>query len=416
VEKVIVPTEVKGVINAPPSKSMTQRAIAAALLADGETTIINPSGSDDSLDALNMAAVLGAKIRSDGKNLKITGSGKPKGTILNCGESGLAIRMFSPIAALFDQEIALTGKGSLEKRPMSMIEEALSQLGVKCSSNNGYLPLTVKGPIQAGRCVIDGSVSSQLLSGLLMALPVLDNESEIFVKNLKSKPYIDMTLQVLGNFGITVQNNDYSRFEIKGNQKYIPSEFTVEGDWSGGALLLAAGAINGDLTVNGLRPDSKQSDKAILTVLDAAGAKMSIKDDSIRVTKADLRPFEFDATESPDLFPPLVALAAYCNGTSSIKGISRLVHKESDRANAIKEEFRKMKIEVKLEGDNMIITGGKVSGAIVDSHNDHRIAMAASVAALGASGKVTIKNPQCVAKSYPSFFDDLLQIGTKIYE
>jgi 3-phosphoshikimate 1-carboxyvinyltransferase len=416
VDKVIVPSKVEGEINAPPSKSMTQRAIAAALLTDGTTIILNPSGCDDSLDAINIAAVLGSEILSDGKNLKIRGSGKLRGKMLNCGESGLAIRMFSPIAALNDEEITLTGKGSLTKRPMSMVEEALRQLGVKCSSRNGFLPLTVRGPLKAGKCEIDGSVSSQLLTGLLMALPVLEGDSEIYVKDLKSKPYIDMTLQVLDKFGITVQNDNYSLFIIKGSQKYTPSEFTVEGDWSGGALLLAAGAVNGELTVHGLHPDSRQSDKAMLTVLDLAGAQTSIKENSVRVSKSDMRSFDFDATESPDLFPPLAALAAYCKGTSSIRGVSRLVHKESNRANALKEEFRKMNIKVDMEEDTMLITGGEVSGAHIDSHNDHRIAMAAAVAALRASDRVIITDAQCVTKSYPSFFDDLKQIGARIYE
>ncbi len=411
-----MPSKVEGEINAPPSKSMTQRAIAAALLTNGETIILNPSGCDDSLDAINIAAVLGSEIQSDGKNLKIRGSGKLRGRMLNCGESGLAIRMFSPIAALNDEEVTLTGKGSLTKRPMSMVEEALRQLGVKCSSRDGFLPLTVRGPLKAGKCKIDGSVSSQLLTGLLMAMPVLEGDSEIYVKDLKSKPYIDMTLQVLDKFGITVQNNNYSLFIIKGSQKYTPSEFTIEGDWSGGALLLAAGAVNGELTVHGLHPDSRQSDKAILTVLDLAGAQLSIKENSVRVSKSDMRSFDFDATESPDLFPPLAALAAYCKGTSSIKGVSRLVYKESNRANALKEEFRKMNIKVDMEEDTMLITGGEVSGAHIDSHNDHRIAMAAAVAALRASDRVIITDAQCVTKSYPSFFDDLKQIGARIYE
>ncbi len=413
---VIEPSKVSGEINAPPSKSMTQRAIAAALLTNGETIIKNPSGCDDSLDALNMAAILGAEIKSKGRDLNIKGSGKIKGKTLNCGESGLAIRMFSPIAALNDEEITLTGKGSLMNRPMSMIEEALSQLGVECSSREGFLPLTVHGPLKPGKCEIEGSVSSQLLTGLLMALPVLEDDSEINVRNLKSKPYIDMTLQVLNKFGITTQNSNYNIFRIKGRQKYTPIEFTVEGDWSGGALLLAAGAINGELTVNGLHPDSSQSDKAILTVLDLVGAKMSIKENSVKVLKSEMVSFDFDATESPDLFPPLTALAAYCKGTSLIKGVSRLAHKESNRANALKEEFQKMNIRVDIEGDNMLITGGKVKSAVIDSHNDHRIAMAASVAALGASGKITVRDYQCIAKSYPAFFDDLKHTGARVYE
>ena len=415
-DKIIVPSAVKGEVHAPSSKSMTQRAIAAALLSEGETTVINPSGCDDSLDAMNIAVALGAEIQTGSNKLIIRGAGGLKGKNLHCGESGLAIRMFSPIAALYSEEIIMTGSGSLKKRPMSMIEDALRQFGVTCKSEGGFIPLTIKGPLKGGKCEIDGSVSSQLLTGLLMALPVIAADSEINVKNLKSKPYIDMTLQVLNKFGIKVQNKDYYLFTVKGNQKYRAGNFEVESDWSGGAYLLAAGAVNGEVTVHGLRPDSRQSDKAILTVLDSAGARMSIKDNSISISKSALKSFGFDATESPDLFPPLVALASYCKGISVIKGVSRLIYKESDRANALREEFGKLNIKVELKGDTMLITGGEVRGARIDSHNDHRIAMAAAVAALRASDRVIIQGSQCVAKSYPAFFDDLKQIGVLVYE
>jgi 3-phosphoshikimate 1-carboxyvinyltransferase len=407
----IVPSYVKGDIEAPSSKSMTQRAIAAALLSDTETTILNPSGCDDSKAALGIAANLGAEIQTGLKKLKMRGTGKLKEKKLSCGESGLAIRMFSPIAALLPYEIIMTGFGSLKKRPMSMIEDALLQLGAECDSAGGYIPLKIKGPVRGGKCTVDGSVSSQLLTGLLMALPLASGDSEITVKNLKSKPYIDMTLYVLDKFGIKVQNTNYKLFNIRGNQKYHGVSFEVEGDWSGGAFLLVAGAVNGELKIHGLRPDSRQSDKAILTALDSAGARMRIKEDSIGISKSDLHSFKFDATESPDLFPPLVALAAYCKGISIIKGVSRLVHKESDRANALREEFGKMNISVELKGDAMLVTGGEVRGARIDSHNDHRIAMAAAVAALRASDNVIIKDSDCVAKSYPAFFNDLKQIG-----
>jgi 3-phosphoshikimate 1-carboxyvinyltransferase len=415
-ERIVVPSTVKGIIRAPSSKSMTQRAIAAALLAGGESTIINPSYCDDSLAAMNIAVGLGAKIKPENTEMKITGAIELKETKLNCGESGLAIRMFSPVASLYKTEIVITGSGSLKKRPMSMIEEALRQFGVSCSTTEGYLPLTIKGPLSGGSCEIDGSISSQLLTGLLMALPVAFKESEIKVNNLRSKPYIDMTLQVLEKFGIEVNNTNYSYFRIPGNQKYKATSFDVEGDWSGGAFLLVAGAINGDVTVEGLRADSRQSDKTILSALDRAGARLSITENSVSIKKSDLNSFEFDATESPDLFPPLVALASYCIGISGIKGVSRLKHKESNRAEALLEEFSKMNINLEISGDYMLITGGKVSGAHVDSHEDHRIAMAAAVAGLGASDKVYIKDSHCIAKSYPGFFDDLRHVGAVIYE
>jgi 3-phosphoshikimate 1-carboxyvinyltransferase len=415
-ERIAEPSQIKGTIKAPTSKSMTQRAIAAALLADGETIIHNPSYCDDSVAAMSIAVGLGALVKPEAHELRIRGTGILKESKLNCGESGLAIRMFSPIAALFPAEITLTGANSLRKRPMQMIEEALRQFGVKCSTTDGFLPLTIKGPLKGGKCEIDGSVSSQLLTGLLMALPVAPKDSDVKVINLKSKPYIDMTLGILGSFGIVVEREGYDRFIIPGRQKYISCDYTVEGDWSGAAFLLVAGAINGDLKIERLHSESNQSDKGILKALISAGASIDAGKEYISIKKSDLKAFEFDATESPDLFPPLVALAAYCNGVSSIKGVSRLAHKESDRAATLMNEFGKMNIKVEVKGDTMFITGGRVEGAHVESHDDHRIAMATTVAALGASGKVHIRDSHCVAKSYPGFFDDMRSLGAIIHE
>ena len=324
--------------------------------------------------------------------------------------------MFSPIASLYPAEITMVGANSLKKRPMFMIEDALNQLGVKCTSTGGFLPLTIQGPIKGGYCEIDGSVSSQLLTGLLMALPLAVKDSEIKVSNLKSKPYIDMTIEILRSFGITVHTTGYDMFKIPGNQKYNPHNYTVESDWSGGAFLLVAGAINGQLNVQGLRTDSLQSDMAILKALEKAGASMKIAEDQIDISKSELKSFEFDATESPDLFPPLVALASYCNGVTTIKGVSRLIYKESDRAAALKEEFGKMNISIYINDDIMKVTGGQLCGARVESHDDHRISMAVAVAALGATGKVNIRDSQCVAKSYPGFFDDLRHLGAIVHE
>lgn len=415
-ERYIEPSAIKGTVNAPASKSMTQRAIAAALLADGQSIIHNPSYCDDSLAAMSIAVGLGARVEPQVNQMKIVGSATLKESKLNCGESGLAIRMFSPIAALYPAEITMVGANSLKKRPMFMIEEALNQLGVKCVSSGGFLPLTIKGPIVGGRCEIDGSVSSQLLTGLLMALPLASKNSEIKVNNLKSKPYIDMTIQILKSFGIAIENKEYSLFQVPGNQKYIPHSYSIEGDWSGGAFLLVAGAINGQLSVKGLRSDSMQSDMSIIGALEKAGAHMIIDEDRIDISKSELKAFEFDATESPDLFPPLVALASYCEGISSVKGVSRLIFKESDRAKTLKEEFGKMKVKIEIKDDLMLVTGGRPQGARVESHDDHRIAMAVAVASIGATGKVSIRDSQCVAKSYPGFFDDLRHLGAVVHE
>ena len=415
-ERSVVPSAVSGQIKAPPSKSMTQRAIAAAMLCEGESVIVNPSYCDDSLAAMSIAVGLGARVEPDPGSMRITGCRELKEKKLNCGESGLAIRMFSPIAALYPEEITISGAGSLKKRPMFMIGDALNQLGVKCISTDGFLPLTINGPMKGGRCEIDGTISSQLLTGLLMALPVAEKDSVITVNNLKSKPYIDLTLGILKDFGITISNSDYKMFRIGGRQKYIARNYDIESDWSGGAFLLVAGAISGNLKVSGLHNDSMQSDRTILKALESAGADIKITGNLIEISKSPLKAFSFDATEAPDLFPPLVALAAYCDGVSSIKGAERLVYKESDRANALREEFGKMGVNVEIKENTMYITGGGVKGARVSSHDDHRIAMAEAVAALGASDKVYIRDSHCIAKSYPGFFDDLRKIGATVNE
>lgn len=415
-ERAVSPSYVSGQVKAPPSKSMTQRAIAASMLSDGQSLILNPSYCDDSLAAMSIAVGLGAKVEPDLNEMKITGCRELKEKKLNCGESGLAIRMFSPIASLFPEEIIITGAGSLKMRPMSIIGDALNQLGVKCITTGGFLPLTVRGPLKGGYCEIDGSLSSQVLTGLLMSLPLAEEDSRIKVINLKSKPYIDMTMDILSDFGIRISNENYEVFRIPGRQKFMAQKYEVESDWSGGAYLLVAGAINGALRVTGLRSDSFQSDAGILKALERAGAELKINETCIDISKSALKAFEFDATESPDLFPPLVALASYCEGITRIKGASRLIHKESDRASALAEEFGKMNIAIELKDDYMFITGGNVKSARVNSHEDHRIAMAEAIVALGAAGEILIKDSHCVAKSYPGFFDDLRMIGANVSE
>ncbi|MBP5708785.1 MAG: 3-phosphoshikimate 1-carboxyvinyltransferase [Bacteroidales bacterium] len=413
-KQVVVPSKIFGKIKAPASKSVTQRAIAAALLAEGESTIVNPSYCDDALAAMSIASGLGAKVRPNPGELKIIGTTGLKEQKLNCGESGLAIRMFSPIASLFSDEIKLTGSGTLKARPMSMIQDALTQFGVKCESNNGLLPITIQGPLKGGKCTIDGSLSSQILTGLMMALPMAEEDSEIEVISLRSKPYIDMTLKVINDFGVTINRVGYNYFKIQGGQHFKAQTYTVESDWSGSAFLLVAGAIMGKVIITDLNPVSQQGDKAIITALDKAGASLNISNNSIEVSKNRLKAFEFDAVDTPDLFPPLVALASYCKGTSAIKGVKRLINKESDRCQALLEEFTKLGVKVEIVDDYMLVSGATIKGGDVVSHDDHRIAMALAVAALGAEDKVNIKDAHCVSKSYPNFFDDLRSICTDL--
>lgn len=407
----VFPSGITGTIHAPPSKSMTQRSIAAALLCGGTTFIHQPSFCDDSLAALQMAQNLGAEVVSAKGEISIRGGFDIKNPNLLCGESGLAMRMFAPIVALQDKEMIFTGKGSLNARPVSMIGEALIQLGAGFASNKGFLPFTVHGPMKGGYADIDGSVSSQLLTGLLMALPCTASDSEIRVRDLKSTPYISMTLQLLNDFGIAIENRTFESFLIKGNQKYQACEYHVEGDWSGAAFLLVAGAIAGKIRVEGLKAESLQADRAIIDALQLAGASFSVSGNSVITEHSPLNAFQFDATDCPDLFPPLAALAANCRGKSRIKGAKRLMHKESNRAYTIHQELSNLGIQVEISGDDMLITGGLIQGGDCDSHNDHRIAMMLAVLALNASGPVKIENVDCINKSFPAFFDNMKVLG-----
>lgn len=401
------PSEIKGTVSAPASKSVVQRAIAAALLSDGVSIITNPGTSNDCLAAISIARALGATVVQSDRRLTVTGTKGIANNHLHCGESGLSIRMFTPIATSFSEIITLTGEGSLATRPMALLESPLQQLGAFCKTNNGFVPIEVKGPLNGGLATLDGSLGSQILTGMLMAAPLASNNVTLQVNNLQSKPYIDLTLEVMKAFGVSAENRSYEEFFIKANQKYRATTYNVEGDWSGAAFLLVAGAIAGEIRVENITSASKQADKAIVQALLRAGATVKEHSNAIAVCHAPLSAFNFDATDCPDLFPPLVSLAAACKGTSSIKGVGRLEHKESNRAVALQSEFRKMGIAIDIDGDIMHVTGGFINATTIDSHNDHRIAMAAAISAQTANGAVTIDGAECVAKSYPEFFDDL---------
>ena len=414
----ISPTFVKGTVTAPASKSAMQRACAASLVRKGQTILHNPGVSDDDRAALDIIQQLGATVEQQGDKILINSNGvQPVSGEINCGESGLSSRMFTSIAALSSSPIAVTGSGSLAKRPFSFFTDVLPQLHVKCTSNNGNLPLQIQGPLQPNDIEIDGSLSSQFLTGLLFAYSAANaKDVTITVRDLASKPYIDLTLQVMRDFGLpTPVNNSYESFSFKGQQvngsTNQPLNYSIEGDWSGGAFLLVAGAVAGDLIVLGLDVFSSQADKAVLQALMQSGATISIEEKQIHVRKSNLKAFHFNATDCPDLFPPLVALAAYCEGKSVIEGVHRLTHKESNRAITLQEEFGKMGVKITLQDDLMIIQGGGgVKGAAVHSRHDHRIAMACAVAALGATGETTIEEAKAVNKSYPQFWDHLRQL------
>ena len=412
----VYPSRIDGVVMANSSKSHMLRAIVAGMLARGKTVISNPSFCDDAMATMSVAVDLGAKVKVEINRVIISGGFGPVRNILNCGESGLGLRMFSAVAALSGKEITLIGQGTLKSRSVEMIEKPLTDLGVRVTSKQGKLPVTVCGPITGGKAIVDGSLSSQFLTGLLMALPFAEKDSELIVNDLKSRFYIDLTIKVLKDFGVKVVNNNYKHFFIPGGQSYKNSEYAIEGDWSGAAFLLVAGAIGGEVKILNLDINSTQADRRILDVLEQFGARISKSNNGIQVTKAEMNPFKFDATDSPDLFPPLVVLAAYAKGKSRIKGVSRLIGKESNRAEALVNEFLKVGINIEIDNENMIIMGGAIKGGAINSRNDHRIAMAAAIAGIGTEDRINIEDYECINKSYPDFFKDYEKIGGRINE
>jgi 3-phosphoshikimate 1-carboxyvinyltransferase len=401
-----------------------QRACAAALFTEDRNTILNAGKSNDDLAALDIIQKLGATVKKEEGSTIIVGELYPfihnDGAEINCGESGLSIRMFTPIIALCDKEVIVTGSGSLLDRPMHFFDEILPQLGVTIKSNNGKIPFTIKGPLKPKNIEIDGSLSSQYLTGLLFAFSASEQKDVMIkVKNLKSKPYVDLTLDVMKHFGMQLpENRNYEEFYFPAGKELLVernSEYTVEGDWSGAAFLLVAGAIAGPVTVRGLDMTSSQADKAIVDALMAANAGIAIEAKGIIIHPGQMNAFDFDATDCPDLFPPLVVLAAYCKGDTRIKGASRLMHKESNRTLTLQDEFDKMGVTIDLDDDTMIIHGGnKVKGADVHSHHDHRIAMACAVAGLKADSEMVIEEAQAVNKSYPDFYEDLKKLGADV--
>lgn len=415
---IVYPGRLEGEQIAPASKSSMQRACAASLIHVGETRIHNPGHSHDDLAAIDVIQKLGAKVEQTATTLIVKSEGvRPISEDMNCGESGLGIRMFTPIASLSEQPITIHGKGSLVKRPMHFFDEIFPVLGVKINSNNGFLPFEIQGPLQPSTITVDGSLSSQFLTGLLMAFAASEAKDAIIkVVDLKSKPYIDLTLAVLNEFGWKVKHNQYESFEFLPHPP-LPHliDYTVEGDWSGAAFLLVSGAIAGPILVKGLQMNSTQADKAVMKALEKANAKIHITEEGILISSDELKAFDFDATDCPDLFPPLVALAAVCKGTSYLKGVSRLAHKESDRGLTLQAEFAKLGIMIDLEGDIMKIHGGDViQSNEVFSQHDHRIAMACAVAALKANGPVEIIEAEAINKSYTDFFDHLRHLGAKV--
>lgn len=405
----IQPGILSGNIQIPASKSDSQRAILCAALADGKSRLSGLGSSDDEKAMLDSVCTLGAKVNfSSPVVAEITGiKGISQPLNLSVGESGLGLRLLTCVSAGFDQKVVLNGSGSLLKRPMDFFDEVLPEFGCEVSTTNGFLPIEVCGPLQGRDLTVDGALSSQFISGLLIALPRSEKASSLTVSNMKSGPYIQMTLKTLRKFGIEIENRE-NVFRIPGNQSYQATDYAIEGDWSSASYWLAASALGHAVSVSGLSMGSLQADKAMLNALMNAGCKIQIENQSILIDGENIQPFEFDAENCPDLFPALVVLASKCKGISTIKGVRRLEHKESNRGLTLQSEFGKMGLKIDLDDDEMRIHGtGSLQGALVSSHHDHRIAMSLAIAGSFANGETIIENAEAVAKSYPDFWEHL---------
>ncbi len=402
--------ELRGTLTPPCSKSYAQRALAAALLCKGRSTLRNIEFCDDTRAAIRCIEALGAAVRLTGEDtIEIEGGLNPLSDRLMVGESGLSTRLFTPIAALCDRPVTIIGSGTLLQRSMRMMIEPLQALGAELSHNDGHLPIRVCGPLRHSEVQVDGSISSQFITGLLIALGSRREEAFIRVDKPVSIPYLDITVDTARRFGREISHSeDYGEFYIPAGEGYSPADFAIEGDWSSAAVWLVGGALAGQVRVENISTLSLQADTAVCRAIERAGASLIFEEQALTVSRRPLRAFSFDATHCPDLFPVLTALAASADGVSEIRGTSRLEHKESNRAESLKEEYGRLGIKIDLSvHDLMRIEGGRIRGGRCSAHGDHRIAMSLALAALRSDGPITIQGAECVAKSYPTFFEDL---------
>ena len=411
-DRQIIPGLLKGIIKSPSSKSDGQRALLCASLARGTSQIKNLGNDDDDEAMLRNIKILGAKVTQiNTANFEVRGDLSIPGSFeLNTGESGLGLRLLTSVISAFEGKKRINGKGSILNREHSFFSQILPTMGVNFSSKGNKLPFALEGKMKAGNYTVDGSQSSQYISGLLMALPLLESDSVLKVEKLNSAKYVEMTIKTLDHFGVHI-DREADTFFIKGNQKYMPAEYSIEGDWSSASYFLVASAIGHEVSVSGLNQKSLQADREILDAFDNANCPLVFKYGALRIDGSCRRAFSFDATHCPDLFPALTALAAYCNGTSIIKGVSRLKNKESDRGNVLRKEFGKLGLKIDLIDDEMHIHGGsELRSSIVSSSNDHRIAMCLAIAGIKIPGGIKLLGGEVVSKSYPQFWDDLTSL------
>jgi 3-phosphoshikimate 1-carboxyvinyltransferase len=395
----------QGVISPPPSKSLSQRAVICAALAGGESVIRNVALSDDIEATLRGVVALGAECELSDGILRVRGCGKQREAVINCAESGATLRFLIPIAALSEAETVFRGKGRLLMRPMDAYISAFA--GTETRFVHAKREIRVSGPLHGGRFSLPGDVSSQFVSGLMFALPLTEEDSEIALSTpLESRRYAEMTIDVMRRFGVEV-SADETNFAMSGGQRYHPSNYTMEADYSQAAYFLGAAALGLDVKCAGLSESSRQGDKAILHILKKMGANIERKDGLVSVYADKLLPIMVDAREIPDLVPPVAALCCCCEGTSRIVNAGRLRLKESDRLHSLSEELGKLGANIKETSDTLEIVGtGALRGGRADAHHDHRIAMAVALAAIRCTEEVSLIGWHNVEKSYPNFWDD----------
>lgn len=404
-----------GTVNVPPSKSDVHRAIVCAAMANGVSRISPVALSNDIKATIGCIKALGADAVLENNVLTVDGTNmyKNKTALLDCGESGSTLRFFIPIAAVGNVNATFVGKGKLPQRPIGIFTEALPKAGTVCKTEGG-LPLEIKGQLKSGIFKIPGNVSSQFITGLLLALPILEGDSEIVLTSpLESVGYIAMTIRTMKQFGVNIQATEKG-WHIKGGQSYKTCDYTTDGDWSQAAFFMVLGAVSGKVTVKGVAKDSTQGDKKCTEILARFGAKVTQLDNEVTVEKGKLKAITIDASQIPDLVPVLSVCAAFADGTTKIINAERLRIKECDRLKATAELLNNLGGKVKELSDGLEITGvSSLKGGNVNGYNDHRIVMSAAVCAARSDEDITATFAMSINKSYPDFYIDYNSIGGK---
>ena len=404
-----------GTVNVPPSKSDVHRAIICAAMANGVSRISPVALSNDIKATIGCIKALGADAVLENNVLTVDGTNmyKNKTALLDCGESGSTLRFFIPIAAVGNINATFVGKGKLPQRPIGIFTEALPKAGTVCKTEGG-LPLEIKGQLKSGIFEIPGNVSSQFITGLLLALPILEGDSEIVLTSpLESVGYIAMTIRTMKQFGVNIQATEKG-WHIKGGQSYKTCDYTTDGDWSQAAFFMVLGAVSGKVTVKGVAKDSTQGDKKCAEILARFGAKVTQLDNEVTVEKGELKAITIDASQIPDLVPVLSVCAAFAEGTPKIINAERLRIKECDRLKATAELLNNLGGKVKELSDGLEITGvSSLKGGNINGYNDHRIVMSAAVCAARSDEDITATFAMSINKSYPDFYIDYNSIGGK---